>query len=788
MIDQKYEGPCEYTYVKADNSCSTMERDLHEFGDVLIRDPEAANVIKKVIAAMGDQDAVSAVVSGDTPFGIPTNPRTSEFVISDEPSQGCDTLLLYKGQAGRDFAYIRRSSIKKNARDIDKCKVFLPKAAGTGTDRRILGTPAFGPANSVCSQTFLYIPFFNEEEARNFISYFRTKFFRFLVAACKTTQEAPSKVYRFVPLLDFAHPWTDEMLYDKYDLTEEERALIEETIDPMEIEEDGLFDVASQRREADRSQVIFLDRKEGFWVMGKDRLDDYAAHFLRRWCPEALKKPMALPIEDIYEAMGLTICQCRLSKSGDVFGCCFLHDGVIDTYDGENGEAEKKAFSKGIVVIDPCSASASSEGNRRNTLVHEAVHWFKDRIYFARQARRTPSYLKWQPVLCRTSEEHMQPKEDWHDRASQVAWIEWQAHRLAPRILMPRAMFIRKAEELMQSMTSGGLTCRGLAASMADFFKVSRESAVYRLKETGLEERLRDAPDYDEVFQEKREDRENKRYPDIAPGYPSVTQRELEELLERYPALKEQWQAGHFLYADGYLVVAAAPYVTVKEGQLHLSSYGIAHKEDCLFQFRLEAHPRGGLFRTVPDQRTLYAIFEENHKCLENRKTNDDTVNNIYQFGDDRKLLPEKLSDESADRLRAIVDKEMKEEARAVSEDVSFAESMVDLLHAAGIHSKDELMDATGMEDKTASRFIGGAYYDKHAMKLGTFKIFCVAVHASPVIIKRLAEKGDISFSLHRLDNRLFLKIMEVAPTLSLDEVNRQLVLGGCPEIEIGQK
>ena len=30
------------------------------------------------------------------------------------------------------------------------------------------------------------------------------------------------KVYSFVPLQDFSHPWTDEMLYEKYKLTEDE--------------------------------------------------------------------------------------------------------------------------------------------------------------------------------------------------------------------------------------------------------------------------------------------------------------------------------------------------------------------------------------------------------------------------------------------------------------------------------------------------------------------------------------------------------------------------------------
>ena len=40
--------------------------------------------------------------------------------------------------------------------------------------------------------------------------------------------------YSFVPVQDFSKPWTDEDLYDKYKLTEEEIFFIESTIKSME--------------------------------------------------------------------------------------------------------------------------------------------------------------------------------------------------------------------------------------------------------------------------------------------------------------------------------------------------------------------------------------------------------------------------------------------------------------------------------------------------------------------------------------------------------------------------
>jgi site-specific DNA-methyltransferase (adenine-specific) len=62
----------------------------------------------------------------------------------------------------------------------------------------------------------------------------KTKFFRALVAINKISQNASYKVYDAVPMQDFSKPWTDEELYKKYNLTQEEIDFIESMIRPME--------------------------------------------------------------------------------------------------------------------------------------------------------------------------------------------------------------------------------------------------------------------------------------------------------------------------------------------------------------------------------------------------------------------------------------------------------------------------------------------------------------------------------------------------------------------------
>ena len=62
----------------------------------------------------------------------------------------------------------------------------------------------------------------------------KTKFFRTMLGMKKNDQGCGQSAYSLVPLQDFSHPWTDEMLYKKYDLDEDEIAFIESMIRPME--------------------------------------------------------------------------------------------------------------------------------------------------------------------------------------------------------------------------------------------------------------------------------------------------------------------------------------------------------------------------------------------------------------------------------------------------------------------------------------------------------------------------------------------------------------------------
>ena len=74
----------------------------------------------------------------------------------------------------------------------------------------------------------------SENKSKTVAQYFKTKFVRFLISLTLSGMNITKENFQFVPLQDFSEPWTDEKLYKKYGLTDEEIAFIESMIRPME--------------------------------------------------------------------------------------------------------------------------------------------------------------------------------------------------------------------------------------------------------------------------------------------------------------------------------------------------------------------------------------------------------------------------------------------------------------------------------------------------------------------------------------------------------------------------
>lgn len=209
------------TTVRGAVASGPIERRLDEY-DVFIRDTEAIEIVHAVLKAKCP--AIEELFNPG--FGLDTN--FSDF--TDEPLPNSLTLHLNVGGMGHQRAtkYVDGSLITRCTELIDKWKVLVPSAAGYGAEQlfdRVLGKPIIAAPGEVGTQTYRVVgPFNSESEAQSFVSYYSTRFFRFLVSLRKVTQHASPSVYRWVPVQTWDRMWDDKELFEKYSIGADDQA------------------------------------------------------------------------------------------------------------------------------------------------------------------------------------------------------------------------------------------------------------------------------------------------------------------------------------------------------------------------------------------------------------------------------------------------------------------------------------------------------------------------------------------------------------------------------------
>ena len=150
--------------------------------------------------------------------------------------------------AKREWRYIERTYMSPrypNKNNIDKYKVFVPESNGNGFLGEVLTNPIIGYPGDSSSTTFISIGAFDtEDEARNCLSYVKTKLVRCLLGILKTTQHNPPSVWAYIPMQNFTVisdiDWNksiaeiDQQLYKKYNLSEDEIDFIESAVKSMD--------------------------------------------------------------------------------------------------------------------------------------------------------------------------------------------------------------------------------------------------------------------------------------------------------------------------------------------------------------------------------------------------------------------------------------------------------------------------------------------------------------------------------------------------------------------------
>ena len=238
LWDRDNPGLCNVTTIINRQETKATRPLLEKRTNSFVRFNQAISTLNKVISV--GEVSFMEMVSANDPFGYDVRVSNSYLRVKPDIKDApfANSLKIhYWGKQGKSVGFISNTTVRKGHEMVEKRKLFISRSYGERGEfpYLVIGKPFPGEPNTVCTETYVVVGTYDDEETmNNVITYMSTKFFRFLVMLKKNTQSATRTVYEFVPLQDFSHPWTDEMLYKKYNLDKDEIAFIESMIRPME--------------------------------------------------------------------------------------------------------------------------------------------------------------------------------------------------------------------------------------------------------------------------------------------------------------------------------------------------------------------------------------------------------------------------------------------------------------------------------------------------------------------------------------------------------------------------
>ncbi len=241
-----------------------------DFGPIGVFTPyDALNTILKKVTTAPDFTALSSVVITRTAYRLTdkmhaahpeaihqlskghaydmsTNifERLPQIFKATKPEDGGAYIrILGREENTRCYKYIRRDYVKPVV-NLDKYKVFLPKANGNGRLGEVLSSPILSEPGVGATETFLSVGVFEtQDEGMAGLKYIKTKLVRALLGALKVTQDLTPGKWAYVPLQDFTPQsdidWSanvadiDRQLYCKYGLSASEVDFIESHVKEM---------------------------------------------------------------------------------------------------------------------------------------------------------------------------------------------------------------------------------------------------------------------------------------------------------------------------------------------------------------------------------------------------------------------------------------------------------------------------------------------------------------------------------------------------------------------------
>lgn len=435
----------------------------------------------------------------------------------------------------------------------------------------------------------------------------------------------------------------------------------------------------------------------------KDDLDKFAEAILKKYEPDALLTPTRIEPETIAQQMGLQIKYESITKDASIFGQVYFQD------------VPEKGISAGTIVIEAKLLQLRNIGVVRNTILHECVHWELHR-YALELARAKKEKLSVLSTISNVGEQNL---------SDILGWMEWHAESIAPKILMPKGMFIQEARvrhkrliELSETKDELDIVEKWID-ELVLFFGVSRLSAKVRLAECGFDV-VKGAFIYiDDKYVPTHKWKD---------GYLENTQTFSINLIQlglqllAQPNLKSLVETGALIYVESHLCINDNKFVSYDlAGNPFLTDYVRHHMEECCVVFDIVS-------RTLSGSSTSLTL-------LLNRDADSD-IQFTISYPKDKNEWLEKVDTHVADTMEIML------KLRGLN---SFGSALTEVMKWRDVRNQ-ELADTSYLGLKAISNLRNG----KTEPKLESVIAICVAMKLPPVVSKKLVE---LSGKVLRLGN-----------------------------------
>lgn len=482
-------------------------------------------------------------------------------------------------------------------------------------------------------------------------------------------------------------------------------------------------------------------------VISRDQFEREAEKFLERYYPEALEKPLRVPIEEIAREMNLKIIEdVPLSDELTYFGTIVFDDGNI--LDRHRKIAIRNA-KRGSIYLDPRVKYERSVGTRRTTLAHECFHWYRHQPYHALMRMIGADDKIGRAIQCQIDDNSSDT-----DKWKAVDWMEWQAKGIAPKILMPAKTVRIKANQLFAEY--GGPEQADVEAyeriidKLSDLYDVSRQAAKVRLVELGYAKAEGAYPfvdgHYVHGYSFDASDLQANQtytisYTDLFKAY--CFDREFRELID----------SGKFAYVDGHLVLNDSRFIgRDNNGTAALTEFALSHMEECAIAFS-----KGYTYESKYQGIRFYAQF------MRNAAPRRDQVEYSFELTGHNKNLLEQI--EGAKKRSGALRRYPG----------SFAETLVALQKERHLSNK-ELADRSLVGEKTIQRLRNDEEYPSTVQ---TVIALCVGLKLPLPEAEALLSKTDFKLNSMKTEGYVYQCILSSCTENSIYEINEMLEANG---------